>query len=122
VLGASELLKLNGETEKKLLSLIGELDRAASEEYRRFDLRAFRKELFRMLQLELEVMFVGVRTETYLLYNYLGGVLLHLLGFLPLLIEILLVIQNLTYRRISLVAYLNKIQFKFVSQLYGIGD
>ncbi len=122
MLGASELLKLNGETEKKLLSLIGELDRAASEEYRRFDLRAFRKELFRMLQLELEVMFVGVRTETYLLYNYLGGVLLHLLGFLPLLIEILLVIQNLTYRRISLVAYLNKIQFKFVSQLYGIGD
>ena len=122
MLGASELLKLNGETEKKFLSLIGELDRAASEEYRRFDLRAFRKELFRMLQLELEVMFVGVRTETYLLYNYLGGVLLHLLGFLPLLIEILLVIQNLTYRRISLVAYLNKIQFKFVSQLYGIGD
>ena len=122
MLGASELLKLNGETEKKLLSLIGELDRAASEEYRRFDLRAFRKELFRMLQLELEVMFVGVRTETYLLNNYLGGVLLHLLGFLPLLIEILLVIQNLTYRRISLVAYLNKIQFKFVSQLYGIGD
>ena len=122
MLGASELLKLNGETEKKLLSLIGELDRAASEEYRRFDLRAFRKELFRMLQFELEVMFVGVRTETYLLYNYLGGVLLHLLGFLPLLIEILLVIQNLTYRRISLVAYLNKIQFKFVSQLYGIGD
>jgi hypothetical protein len=122
VLGASELLKLNGETEKKLLSLIGELDRAASEEYRRFDLRAFREELFRMLQFELEVMFVGVRTETYLLYNYLGGVLLHLLGFLPLLIEILLVIQNLTYRRISLVAYLNKIQFKFVSQLYGIGD
>ena len=122
MLGASELLKLNGETEKKLLSLIGELDRATSEEYRRFDLRAFRKELFRMLQLELEVMFVGVRTETYLLYNYLGGVLLHLLGFLPLLIEILLVIQNLTYRRISLVAYLNKIQFKFVSQLYGIGD
>ena len=122
MLGASELLKLNGETEKKLLSLIGELDRAASEEYRRFNLRAFRKELFRMLQLELEVMFVGVRTETYLLYNYLGGVLLHLLGFLPLLIEILLVIQNLTYRRISLVAYLNKIQFKFVSQLYGIGD
>ena len=122
MLGASELLKLNGETEKKFLSLIGELDRAASEEYRRFDLRAFRKELFRMLQFELEVMFVGVRTETYLLYNYLGGVLLHLLGFLPLLIEILLVIQNLTYRRISLVAYLNKIQFKFVSQLYGIGD
>ena len=122
MLGASELLKLNGETEKKLLSLIGELDRAASEEYRRFNLRAFRKELFRMLQFELEVMFVGVRTETYLLYYYLGGVLLHLLGFLPLLIEILLVIQNLTYRRISLVAYLNKIQFKFVSQLYGIGD
>ena len=122
MLGASELLKLNGETEKKLLSLIGELDRATSEEYRRFDLRAFRKELFRMLQLELEVMFVGVRTETYLLYNYLGGVLRHLLGFLPLLLEILLVIQNLTYRRISLVAYLNKIQFKFVSQLYGIGD
>ncbi len=122
MLGASELLKLNGETEKKLLSLIGELDRAASEEYRRFDLRAFREELFRMLQFELEVMFVGVRTETYLLYNYLGGVLLHLLGFLPLLIEILLVIKNLTYRRISLVAYLNKIQFKFVSQLYGIGD
>ena len=122
MLGASELLKLNGETEKKLLSLIGELDRAASEEYRRFDLRAFREELFRMLQFELEVMFVGIRTATYLLYNYLGGVLLHLLGFLPLLIEILLVIQNLTYRRISLVAYLNKIQFKFVSQLYGIGD
>ena len=64
-----------------------------------------------MFQLELEVMLVGVRSKTDLLNDYLGGVLLHFLGFLPLLIEILLVIQNLTYRGISLVAYLNKIQF-----------
>ena len=46
----------------------------------------------------------------------------HLLGFLALLIEILLVVQNLADGRIRLGADLNKIELEFVGQGLGLGD
>ena len=64
-----------------------------------------------MLELELEVVLVGVRPEADLLDDNLGGVLLHLLGLLPLLVEVFLVVKDLADRRICLRAYLYKIEF-----------
>ena len=73
-----------------------------------------------MLELELEIMLICIRPETDLLDNYLGGVLLHLLSLLLLLIQIFLIVQNLAYRRVSFTADFHKIQFHFISHLHGL--
>lgn len=73
-----------------------------------------------MLQLELEVVLIGIRPEAYLLYHHLGGVGLHLLRLLLALIEVLLVIENLTYRRIGLGTDLYQIKLKLVSKLKSL--
>ena len=75
-----------------------------------------------MLEFELEVVLVGVGTETDLLDDDLRRIGLHLFRFLLLLIEILLVIQNLADGRIRLGADLNKVEFEFVGQGLGLGD
>ena len=122
VLGPAIFLKLNRETQQLLFPLFGEHDGAATEEYGCLDFRAFLQELLRMLELELEVVLVGVRPEADLLDDNLGGVLLHLLGLLPLLVEVFLVVKDLADRRICLRAYLYKIEFKLVRHLQGLGD
>ena len=75
-----------------------------------------------MLELELEIVFVGVGSEADFLDHNLRSVGFHLLGALALLIEILLVIQNLADGRIRLGADLNKVEFEFVGQGLGLGD
>lgn len=70
-----------------------------------------------MLELELEVVLISVRPEADLLDHYLRGVGLHLLGLLLALIEVLLIIENLTYRRIGLCAYLHQVEFELISNL-----
>ena len=122
ILSPSELLKLDGETEKKFLSLVGELNRTASEEYRRLDLGTLPEELLGVLELELEVMLIGVRTEADFLYHNLGGILLHLLGLLLLLVEILLVIKYLAHRRVSLGCNFHQVKFHLICHLHGYGD
>ena len=95
VLGPAIFLKLNRETQQLLFPLFSEHDGAAAEEYGCLDFRAFLQELLRMLELELEVVLVGVRPEADLLDHDLGGVLLHFLSLFLLLVQILLIIQNL---------------------------
>ena len=75
-----------------------------------------------MLQLELEVMLVCVRAEPYLLDDNLCRIGLHLLGFLLLLIEIFLIVQNFAHRRISLCAYLHQIKTKFIGKCQCLGN
>ena len=75
-----------------------------------------------MLELELEVMLIGVGTKTDFLYDNLGRIRLDLLGLLALLVEILLVVEYLAHRGISLGAYLNEIKFQLVSQLKSLQD
>ena len=74
-----------------------------------------------MLQFELEVMLVGVRPEADLLDDHLGSVLFHLLGLLPLLVQILLVIEYLAHRRICLGADLHQVKFHFIGHLESLG-
>lgn len=118
-LGTSELFELDRETQQQFLPLVGEHDGTASEKYGSLHLRALGEELLRMLELELEIVFVRVRAEPDFLDDYLGSILLHLLGFLLLLVEILLVIKYFTYRRVCLSADLNKIKVHPVSHLHG---
>lgn len=113
----SQLFKLHRKSQQLLFALILEHYGAASEENGGLHLGAFLKELLGMLELEHKVMLIGIRSETYLLDNHLGGVGLHLLGLLLALIEVLLIIENLTYRRIGLCAYLHQVEFELISNL-----
>lgn len=83
------VLQVVGETGEQQLSLFLEQDGTSLEEYVRFHLVAFFQELLGMLQFEVVVMLVGLRSEPYLLDDYLRR-----LGFL-LLLTLLLVIQEL---------------------------
>ena len=113
----SQLFKLHCKSQQLLLALILEHYGAASEEDGRLHLGAFLEELLGMLELEHKVMLIGIRSETYLLDNHLGGVGLHLLGLLLALIEEFLVIEYLTNRRISLCTDFHQIKFELICQL-----
>ena len=75
-----------------------------------------------MLEFELEIMFVGIWTEANLLDYNLAGIGLHFLGLLFLLVEILLVIKYLAYRRIGLCTDFHEVKFQLVSHLHGLGN
>ncbi len=85
-------------------------------------LGALLEELLGMLQLELEVMLVGIWAEPYLLKNHLGGIRLHLFCLLPLLVKELLVVEYLAHRRISLVADKHQVEFHLIRHGQGLGN
>ncbi len=70
-----------------------------------------------MVQLELKIVFISLRPETDFLYGNLAGIRLHLLGFLLLLVEILLAVDNLAHGRIRLVRNQHQVEFHFLSHL-----
>lgn len=117
---AAEFFQFHGETEQLLLSLLGELNGASAEENGGLDLGSFLEEALRMFQLELEIVFVGVGAEADLLDDNLRSVGFHLLGFLPLLVQILLVIHNLAYRRVCLGADFHQVQFHLLCDGQGL--
>ena len=97
------LFELDCETQEKLFTLLGIDDAAAFEEHGGFHFLSVLQELLSMLELELEIVVIGIGAETDLLYHDFSGVVLHLLSLLALLVEIFLIVQNLAYRRIGLV-------------------
>lgn len=117
----SELLQFNCKPQQLLLTLVLEHYRTTTEEYGSLDLRTLFKEAFGVLQLELEVVLIGVGPETNLLDYDLGRIGFHFLGLLLLLIKILLVIKYLADRRICIRADFNQIKLQFISQLQGLG-
>ena len=122
VLRSSVLLEFDCKTKEKFFSLVGELNRTSPEENRSLDLGTLTKELLGMLELELEVVLISVRTEADFLYHNLGGILLHLLGLLLLLVKILLVIKYLAHRRVCLGSNLDQVEFHLVSHLHSCGN
>ena len=62
-----------------------------------------------MLELELIVVLIGLRTETYLLYFHLYLLSLHFLLAFLLLVEELGIVDESTDRRISVRRYFNKV-------------
>ena len=109
------LFELYRKTQELLLSLVLEHYRPAPEKDRGLDLGTFLKELPCMGELELEVVLIGVGTETDLLDNNLGSIGLHLLRLLLLLIDVLLVVKDLAYGGIRLSADLHQIKPLFIS-------
>ena len=122
VLSPSVFLKLDSESEELLFALVLEHDRTSAEEDRRLYLGAFLEELLGMLELELEVMLIGVGPEADLLDDHLGGVGFHLLGLLLLLIGEFLVIEDLANGGIRLGADLHQIQLQLIRHLESPGD
>jgi len=122
VLRTAELFELDGETQELLLALVLEHDRTSAEENRGFHLGSFLEETLRVLQLELEVVLIGVGTEADLLDDDLRRIGLHLLRFLFLLIEIFLIVQDLAYGRVGLGADFDQIELELLSQGTGLGD
>ena len=112
----SQLFKFHRKSQQLLLALILEHYGAASEENGGLHLGAFLKELLGMLELEHKVMLIGIRSETYLLDNHLGGVGFHLLRLLLALIEELLVVEYLTNWRIGLGTYLYQVELELICQ------
>ena len=94
-------LKVVGETEEKHLSLLLKQDGASAEKHIGFHFRSFFQESYGMLQLEVVVMIVSLRTETNLLYYNLSGFLLLLLLPFLLLIEEFLIVEKPISRGLS---------------------
>ena len=120
--GPAVFFQFHGKAKQLLLSLLGKLDGASAEEDGGFHLGSFLQELLRVLELELEVVFVRVGAETDFLDHNLGRVGFHLLGALALLIEVLLVIQNLANGRFCLCADFHQIQLQFLGQGQGFAE
>ena len=92
------LLECCSEAEEQNLALLLEDDASTAEEYIGLDLCTLLDEVLGVTQLEVEIVVVGLRTETNLLNYNLGLLCLNLLLLLLLLIEELLVIDDTTYR------------------------
>ena len=122
VLRTSEIFELDGEAQQLLFALVLEHDRTSAEKDRGFPLGALLKEPLRVLELELEVMLVGIGTEPDLLDDNLRRVGLHLLRFLLLLIEILLIVQDLAYGRIGFGTDFDQVEFELLSQGTSLGN
>ena len=120
LLGFPVFLKINCKPEEKFLTLLGEQNGTTAEENVSLDLGSLLKETFGVVEPELKVVLVSLRPEAYLLYDYLGCVGLKLFCLLFLLIYVFLIVDNLTYRRISCSRYLNKIQFLLLGHLQSI--
>ena len=72
-----------------------------------------------MLEFETVVVLIGLRSEADLFDNNLGGVGFLLLLTLFLLIQILLIVENATYRRVGRCADFYEIEFLFVGNAHG---
>ena len=116
ILGVAEFFKLYRKPEELLLALVLEHNGTSPEEDGRLYLGAFLEEFLGVLELELEIVLIGVRAEAYFLYNHLGGVGFHLLRLLLALIEELLVVEYLTNWRIGLGTYLYQVELELICQ------
>ena len=117
LLGLAVFLQLEREAQKQFFALLGEEDRASAEEDISLDFGSFLQETLGVVELELEIMFVGLGTEANLLDDHLRSVRLLFLRLLFLLIDEFLVVDDLAYGRIGVRSDLHKIQFPFFSHL-----
>lgn len=113
--GPAILFEFNRKTKELLFSLVLEHDRPAPEKDSGFHLGSLLQESPCVGELELEIVFIGVGTETDLLDNHLGSIGLHLLRLLLLLIDVLLVVKDLAHGGICLGADLHQIKTLFIS-------
>ena len=119
-LGTAELFELDGETQELLFALVLEHDGPSAEKDGGLDLGTFLEEALSVLELELEVVFIGIGAEAYLLDDDLRGVGLHLLGLLPLLVEVLLVVKDLAHGGIGFGSDLDEVETLLLCHLQSL--
>ena len=74
-----------------------------------------------MLELEVVVMVVGLRAESYLLDHYLGGLLFLFLLALLLLVEELLIVDHAAHGRLGRRRDLHEVELLALRDLEGLG-
>lgn len=109
-----------GEFEQLRLALLLVDDGATAEEHLNLHLVALLQETDGMLQLEVEIMLVGLRTEADLLDHHLRRIGTTLFLLLLLLIEVLLVLDDLAHRRIGVGRNHHQVEAVGVSTLQGV--
>ena len=109
-----------GETKQQYFALFFEQNRAAFEEYVCFDLGAFAQEAYGVLELEVVVVVVGLRTETDFFDYYFCGFGFDLFCFLFLLVEVLLVVEDFADRGICLGGDFDQVEFEVFGYLTSL--
>ena len=110
------LFEVGSETEQQYLPLLLEDYRTPLEKDVCLHFRPLADEVLRVAELEVIVVVVGLRTETYLLYRHLHGLRLQLLGLLLLLVEELLVIGDTHHGRLRLGRDFDKVELLFAGE------
>ena len=105
---------------QQLLTILLEQDRPALEKHVGFYLRTLFQEFFGMVQFEIEIMIIRLRTEPDFLYYDLGLLCFKLLLLFTLLIKELTVIGNLTNRWICTGRDLYEIESEPFRNLQGL--
>jgi len=116
----TEVSKVVRETCEKQFSLFLEYDGPSSEEDVCFDLVSLLQELLRVLEFEVVIMVVRLRSESDFLYFLLFLVRLRLFLLLLLGIEEFLVVNNSANRWVSGCSYFDKIKVLFVRNAHSL--
>lgn len=117
-----EFVKVSSKAQQENLPLLLENDTAAAEKDISLHLGALLQEILGMLELEVVVVVIGLRAETYLLdynFNLIG---LQLLGLFLLLIEELLVISDATYGGLGFGRNFDEVELHFVGKFQRLAD
>lgn len=114
------LFQIIGKTEKENLTLFLEKNGASAEEHIRTNLVAIEEELLCVLQLELIVVLIGLRTEPNLLYLNFNLLLLHFLLPLLLLVKELGIVDQATNWRLGIGGDFYKVNSLLASQIQSL--
>ena len=114
------LSEVSGETCEEQLALFLEDDRASAEEDIGFNLVAFFQELDGMLEFEVVIVVIGLRTESDLLHLLLFLVGLSLFLLFLLCVEEFLVVNHPADRRVSGRSYLDEIKILLIRYFHSL--
>ena len=114
IVGFSILGEVGSESSEQEFTLLFEDDRASAEEDVGFDFVAFFEELDSMLEFEVVVVIIGLRTETDLFHFLLLRIRLRLFLFFLLRVQELLVVHHSANGRVSRSSYLDQIEILLI--------
>ncbi len=117
-----QLFEVGCETQQQYFTLLLEYYGTTAEEYIRLHLRSLLKEVLGVLQLEVVVVVVGLRSETYLFNDYLHGLGLDFFGLFLLVVQEFLVIGYARDWGVGVRRYLYEVEFHLVGEPERVAD
>lgn len=109
-----------GKAKQQYFALFLEEYRASFEEDVGFDFGAFFKEAYGVAQLEVVVVVVCLRSESYFFDNDFGCLGFNLFLLFLLLVQVFLIVKYLAYRRLGSRGYFHEIQLEFFGLTQGV--